>query len=131
MEVLDGLGDPLMAAEAAARSLGTYQSARGATDAALELIDERMRAIEGFDGAERGAASACSRRRLGTLIRPASPPYDAAEALLRLHREHRQPPGARSRTATSGWRSTTRFIGPQSLALLLFDAAASDGPRGP
>ena len=122
MEVLDGLGDPLRAAEAAAAVAAGLTNAQGATDAALQLIDERVAAIEGLDGAG-VALKSLLEAKVGTLIRAGERADDAAEALLRLI-ESTGAPTVELADGYNGLAIHYAFIGPQSLALLLFDAAA-------
>ena len=124
LQVLDEVGDVVAAALAAASVSQGITNTSGDTDEALELADERMRAIEGVDGAE------LALKRLweatgAALQRRGDPAAGAAsEAALRLL-ENSDPSPLQLADAYVGLAIHYAIQGPQTLALLLFEAAAT------
>jgi class 3 adenylate cyclase len=124
LDVLDALGDPVLAAEAAAAVAQGLTNTVGDTDAALALIDERMAAIEGLDGADLALKQLLG-ARLSALLRRGEPGDDTAEELLRLLERTEGAPIERVEGYV-GLAIHYSVVGPQSLALLLFEAAATE-----
>jgi hypothetical protein len=128
LEVLDELGDPIGAAEAAAAVAGGMTNATGDTAGALALVDERLLAVEGLDGSE-VAVKRLLESKVGALLRRGEPADDAAEDWLRMV-ELTGGSGVELVDGYVGLGIYYAFAGPQALSLLLFEAAASAAREG-
>ena len=122
MEVFDARGDTILAAGAAG-SLAAAMAARGGTEAALDLVEERLRDIDGLAGSDEARKSLLA-AKTSALVRRGEPANDAAEELIRLVERT----GDNPREISDGYMGLAihySYFGPRSLAVLLFDAAAN------